>query len=194
MPHLLDGLARVEVEVDEGGEQAGGDQQQQRLQQTILQHSPPSIDFFSNLNLEVGAGGGCGDNLVNHSLVAVEQPEEEVDGEEGEVEGEEEQSLEQEGAQGDEDAGGADVEVDHEAQPGVVGLHRVGGEAEEEGEGEHQEERHHQDLLATLHQELLGLLGFHRVGGGRGGRRRGLLLVKELILGCSPLLALASAP
>ena len=153
------------------------------------------IDFFSsNLNLKVGAGGGCSDNLVNHSLVAVEQPEEEVDGEEGEVEGEEEQSLEQEGAQGDEDTGGADVEVDHEAQPGVVGLHRVGGEAEEEGEGEHQEERHHQDLLATLHQELLGLLGFHRVGGGRGGRRRGLLLVKELILGRSPLLGLASAP
>ena len=35
---LLDGLASVEVEVDEGGEQARGDQHQQSLQQTILQH------------------------------------------------------------------------------------------------------------------------------------------------------------
>ena len=35
--HLLGGLASVEVEVDEGGEQGGGDEKQQRLQQTILQ-------------------------------------------------------------------------------------------------------------------------------------------------------------
>ena len=33
---LLGGLASVEVEVDEGGEQARGGQQQQHLQQTIL--------------------------------------------------------------------------------------------------------------------------------------------------------------
>ena len=45
------------------------------------------MDFSSNLNLEVGAGSGCSDNLVNHSLVAVEQPEEEVDGGKGKVEG-----------------------------------------------------------------------------------------------------------
>ena len=37
--HLLGGLAGVEVEVDEGGEQPGGDQHQQGLQQTILQNS-----------------------------------------------------------------------------------------------------------------------------------------------------------
>ena len=124
------------------------------------------MDFSSNLNLEVGAGSGCSDNLVNHSLIAVEQPEEEVDGEDGEVEGEEEKSLEQEGGQGEEDACGADVEVENEPQPGVVALHSVGGEAEEEGEGEHQEERHRQDLhqpRAVLHQELLDLLL------GRGG-------------------------
>ena len=36
--YLLDGLASVEVEVDEGGEQARGDQHQQSLQQTTLQH------------------------------------------------------------------------------------------------------------------------------------------------------------
>ena len=89
------------------------------------------MDFSSNLNLEVEAGSGCSDNLVNHSLVAVEQPEEEVDGGKGKVEGEEEQSLELEGGQGDEDAGGADVEEGNETQPG-----------EEEGEGDRQEKRH----------------------------------------------------
>ena len=36
MTHLLVGLASVEIEVDKGGEQAGGDQQEQHLQQTIL--------------------------------------------------------------------------------------------------------------------------------------------------------------
>ena len=163
------------------------------------------VDFLSKLNLVgVGVSSGCSDNLVDHSLVAVEQPEEEVNGEQGEVEGEEEQPLEQEGGQGDEDAGGADVEVDHESQPGVVALHRVGGEAEEEGEGEHQEQRHHQELhevLATLHRELLGLLLWRGRHLGRSvatwrllGTSRGLLLVKQLILvGLSPLLALASA-
>ena len=49
--------------------------------------------------------------MVNHSLVAVKQPEEEVSSGKGKVEGEQEQSLEQDGGQGDEDAGGADVEV-----------------------------------------------------------------------------------
>ena len=78
------------------------------------------------------------------------QSEEDVDGEEGKVEGEKEQCLEEEGAEGDEDAGGADVEVGHETQPGVVTLHRVGGDAEEEGEGEHQEKRHHQELHGLL--------------------------------------------
>ena len=106
------------------------------------------MNFSSNL--EVGTGRG--DNLVDHRLGA-EQPDEEVDGEEGKVEGEEEQHLEQEGTHGDEDAGGADVEVENKTQPGVVGV--VGGEAEEEGDGEHQEERHHQELHqqhAVLHQ------------------------------------------
>ena len=78
------------------------------------------MDFSSNL--EVGTGRG--DNLVDHRLAA-EQPDEEVDGEEGKVEGEEEQHLEQEGTHGDEDAGGADVEVENKTQPGVVGA--VGG-------------------------------------------------------------------
>ena len=100
------------------------------------------MDFSSNLNLEVEAGSGCSDNLVNHSLIAVEQPEEEVDGGKGKVEGEEEQSLEQEGGQDNEDACGADVEVGNETQPGVIALHSVSGEAEEEGEGDRQEERH----------------------------------------------------
>ena len=53
----------------------------------------------------------CSDNLVIHSLVAVKQSEGEVYGGKGKVEGEEEQSLEHDGGQGDEDAGGADVEV-----------------------------------------------------------------------------------
>ena len=160
MTHLLGGLASVEVEVDEGGEQAGGDQQKQGLQETILQNNSRS-SLGSNLNLEVGAGSGCSQNLLDHRLVAVEQPEEEVDGEDGKVEGEEEHSFEEEGGQGDEDAGGVGVEVDHESQPGVVALHRVGGEAEEEGEGEHQEERHHQELheeLASHRHPLHGLL------------------------------------
>ena len=56
-------------------------------------------------------------------LIQFEQPEEELDCEDGKVEGEEEHSLEQEGAQGYEDAGGADVEVDNEIQPAVVILH-----------------------------------------------------------------------
>ena len=38
---LLGGLASVEVEVDEGGEQANGGQQQQHLQQTILHYLQP---------------------------------------------------------------------------------------------------------------------------------------------------------
>ena len=41
MTWLLDGLASVEVEVDEGGEQARGGQQQQHLQQTILHYLRP---------------------------------------------------------------------------------------------------------------------------------------------------------
>ena len=45
--HLLGGLASVEVEVDEGGEQGGGDEKQQRLQQTILHFLPnQSLDGF----------------------------------------------------------------------------------------------------------------------------------------------------
>ena len=45
--HLLGGLASVEVEVNEGGEQGGGDQKQQRLQQTILHFLPnQSLDGF----------------------------------------------------------------------------------------------------------------------------------------------------
>ena len=43
--HLLGGLASVEVEVDEGGEQGGGDQKQQRLQQTILHFLPVKSEF-----------------------------------------------------------------------------------------------------------------------------------------------------
>ena len=61
--------------------------------------------------MQVEACSSCGDNMVNHSLVAVKQPEEEVSSGKGKVEGEQEQSLEQDGGQGDEDAGGADVEV-----------------------------------------------------------------------------------
>ena len=38
MTSLLGGLASVEVEVDEDGEQARGGQQQQHLQQTILHY------------------------------------------------------------------------------------------------------------------------------------------------------------
>ena len=41
--------------------------------------------------------------------MAVKQPEEEVSSGKGKVEGEQEQSLEQDGGQGDEDAGGAAV-------------------------------------------------------------------------------------
>ena len=121
MTHLLGGLASVEVEVDEGGEQAGGDQQKQGLQETILQNNSRS-SLGLNLNLEVGAGSGCSQNLLDHRLVAVEQPEEEVDGEDGKVEGEEEHSLEQEGAQDGDEGGPDDVEVD-ETQPTVVILH-----------------------------------------------------------------------
>ena len=54
--------------------------------------------------------------------MAVKQPEEEVSSGKGKVEGEQEQSLEQDGGQGDEDAGGADVEVGNETQPGVIAL------------------------------------------------------------------------
>ena len=35
MTHLLGGLASVEVEVDEGGEQAGGDQEQQQPPEAV---------------------------------------------------------------------------------------------------------------------------------------------------------------
>ena len=95
----------------------------------------------SFLNLGAESIGRLGDNLLKHTLlVAVEQPEEEDGGKGGEVEWEEEQPLEQEGPEGDDDAGGVDVEVGDEAQ------HRVGGGGEEEGEGEHQEERQHQQL------------------------------------------------
>merc|ERR1719234_1520175 len=66
----------------------------------------------------------------------------------------EKEALDHGGGEGDEEAGGADVEVDHEAQPSVVDLHRVGGDAEEEGEGEHQEQCHHQEL----HDEELAIL------------------------------------
>ena len=34
--HLLGGLASVEVEVDQRGDEAGGDEEQQRLQQAVL--------------------------------------------------------------------------------------------------------------------------------------------------------------
>ena len=122
-----------------------------------------NVEFLpvSNINLKVGASSGSSDN---QSLVAVEQPEEEVDGEDGKIEGEEEQSLEEEGTQGDDDAGGADVEVEHKTQPGAVALHRVGDKAEEKGEGEHQEERHHQEL----HEEL-AILQFLELLLCRGG-------------------------
>ena len=76
--------------------------------------------------------------MVNHNLVAVKQPEEEVSSGKGKVE--QEQSLEQDGGQGDEDAGGADVEVGNETQPGVIALHSVSGKAEEEGDGDHHQE------------------------------------------------------
>ena len=59
---------------------------------------------------------------------------------------------------GDEDAGGADVEVGNKTQSGVIALHSVSGEAEEEGDGDHQEERHHQELHAICHRELHDLL------------------------------------
>ena len=90
--------------------------------------------------MQVEACSSCGDNMVNHSLVAVKQPEEEVSSGKGKVEGEQEQSLEQDGGQGDEDAGGADVEVGNETQPGVIALHSVSGKAEEEGDGDHHQE------------------------------------------------------
>ena len=111
--------------------------------------------FLSSLNLEAGAGGG---DLLHSSLVA-EQPEEEGEREGGEVEGDQDHPLGKEGGQADEDAAGDDVEVDDEAQPGVVlSLHRVGGEAEEEGDGKQQQHRRHQELhdeeLVILLEEL----------------------------------------
>ena len=53
MTHLLGGLASVEVEVDEGGEQARGDQQQQRLQQTILHYLRPVKSEFGWISLQI---------------------------------------------------------------------------------------------------------------------------------------------
>ena len=70
--------------------------------------------------------------------MAVKQPEEEVSSGKGKVE--QEQSLEQDGGQGDEDAGGADEEVGNETQPGVIALHSISGKAEEEGDGDHHQE------------------------------------------------------
>ena len=38
------------------------------------------------------------------------------------------------------DAGGADVKVGNETEPGVIALHSVSGKAEEEGDGDHHQE------------------------------------------------------
>ena len=45
-------------------------------------------------------------------------------------------------------AGGADVEVGNETQPGNIALHSVSGEAEEESDGDRHEESNHQELHA----------------------------------------------
>ena len=131
------------------------------------------VDILSSLHLEAGAGGD-----LHHSSLLAEQPEGEGEGEGDEVEGDQDHPLDQEGGQADEGAAGDDVEVDDEAQPGVVlSLHRVGGEAEEEGDGKQQQHRRHQEL----HEELVILL--EELLGGREGLHEELLGDREGLLG-----------
>ena len=42
--------------------------------------------------------------------------------------------------------------------PGVIALHSVSGEAEEEGDGDHHEVSNHHEMHAIRHQELHDLL------------------------------------
>ena len=105
------------------------------------------------------------------------------------MEGDQDHPLGKEGGQADEDAAGDDVEVDDEAQPGVVlSLHRVGGEAEEQGDGKQQQHRRHQELhdeelVILLEKNLCGREGLvEELLGGREGLLEELLSGREGLL------------